>query len=85
MGQHSRAARFLIQIESPGKKLDMPAVKALLADTGVQLDDGYGPILVNPASGRFVVRGKATRSARARAEALPGVRFFSDAGVSPMR
>jgi hypothetical protein len=84
MSQHSSAGRFLIQIESPGRTLDMAAAKTLLADTGVELEDGYGPILVNPALGRFVVRGRATRDARARAESLPGVKFYSDARVSPM-
>ena len=63
----------------------MAAARTLLADTGVELDEGYGPILVNPAMSRYVVRGKATRDARARAETLPGIRFYSDAGVSPLR
>jgi hypothetical protein len=85
MARHPPASRFLIQIESSGRTLDMAAARALLADTGVDLDDGYGPILVNPAMSRYVVRGKATRNARARAEKLPGVRFYSDAGLSPMR
>jgi len=84
MSDGSIASRFLIQIESPRKRLNMTGVKSLLADTGVELDEGYGPILVNPALGRYVVRGAATREARAKAEALPGVRFYSDARQSPM-
>ena len=63
----------------------MAAARSLLAETGVELDAAYGPILVNPAKGRYVVRGKATPGARARAETLPGILFYSDAGVSPLR
>ncbi len=80
----SAATRFLIQIESPHRALNIAGAKKLLAGTGVRLDESYGPILVNPAAGRYVVRGSAGRRARARAEMLPGVRFYSDAGVSPM-
>jgi hypothetical protein len=79
----SEAARFLIQIESPDKTLNITDAQKLLAGTGVELDEGYGPILVNPGLGRYVVRGSAGREARARAETLAGVRFYSDAGVSP--
>jgi hypothetical protein len=85
MAKGSPRSRFLIQIEHLGGTLDMPAARTLLAGTGVELDQTYGPILVNPARGRYVVRGRASRAARAKAEALPGVRFFSDAGISPAR
>lgn len=79
----SVATRFIIQIESPDKTLGITDAKRLLAGTGVKLDEGYGPILVNPGLGRYVVRGSAGRRARARAETLPGVKFYADAGVSP--
>jgi hypothetical protein len=75
--------RFLIQIESPARKLDMPWVKKLFAETGVELDEGYGPILVNPVRGRYVVRGAASREAKEKAEALPGIRFFADTRQEP--
>ena len=78
------ATRFLIQIESPAKKLDMTRVKALLARTGVKLDEGYGPILVNPGLGRYVVRGAASRKAKAKAEALPGISFYADPRQEPI-
>ncbi len=74
-----QAARYIIQIERSGQKLDMASAQALLAGTGVELDAAYGPILVNPKLGRYVVRGLATPSARREAENVPGVSFFSDA------
>ncbi len=83
MSDRPSTARFLIQIESPARKLDMPGVKEMLAETGVEVDEGYGPILVNPGLGRYVVRGAASREARAKAEALPGIRFFADARQEP--
>ncbi len=84
MNDHPPAVPFIIQIESPSTKLDMAGVKDLLAGTGVALDEEYGPILVNPGLGRYVVRGTASADARARAEAVPGVSFYSDARQSPM-
>jgi hypothetical protein len=83
MRRRAHATRFLIQIESPARKLDMPGVKALLAETGVEIDEGYGPILVNAGLGRYVVRGAASGEAKARAEALPGISFFADARQEP--
>ena len=78
-------ARFIIQIERPGQKLQMDDVTELFRETGVELDANYGPILVNPGLGRFVVRGLADALARERAEALPGVKLFSDARIKPTR
>lgn len=72
-------SRYVIQLERPGERVDMQFVRALLADTGVELDSEYGPIPVNPSLGRFVVRGVASPEARALAEQIPGVRFFADA------
>jgi len=62
----------------------MTAVAALFAGTGVRLDDSYGPLLIDPGRGRHVVRGEATPEARRRAEAIPGVQFFSDVRQAPM-
>ena len=84
MSDRSSATRFLIQIESPAQKLDMSRAKQLLAATGVKLDESYGPILVNPGLGRYVVRGAASRKAKAKAEALPGIRFYPDARQEPL-
>lgn len=78
------ATRVLIQLDRPGEKLDMPTIRQLLAGTDVELDGAYGPILINPKLGRYVVRGFATSEARARAEALNGVRLFADAAVEPL-
>jgi len=80
----SAATRVLIQLDRPGEKLDMPAIRQLLAGTDIELDGAYGPILINPKLGRYVVRGFATSGARARAEALGGVRLFADAAVEPL-
>jgi hypothetical protein len=57
----------------------MASLRALLDGVGVNLDADYGPVPVNPQLGRYVVRGTASPDARARAEQIPGVRFFADA------
>jgi hypothetical protein len=75
----------IIQVDHPGGELAMGAVRKLLEGTGVEIDAGYGPIPVNPAIGRYVVRGRATPAARARAEKIPGVRLFADARIQPMK
>src|SRR5439155_20286897 len=62
---------------------DMAAIRALLDEAGVALDPDYGPISINPKVGRYVVRGLASTDARARAEQIPGVRFFADALQEP--
>jgi hypothetical protein len=76
--------QFIIQVERPGEKLDMGKIRAILEDTGVQLDDSYGPFPVNPKLGRYVVRGTATAQARAKAEQIPGVLLFPDIRQHPM-
>ena len=75
----------IIQVDRPGGRLAMEAVAKLLEGTGVEIDASYGPIPINPAIGRYVVRGRATPAARAKAEKIPGVRLFADARVQPMR
>jgi hypothetical protein len=76
-------SRYVIQLERPGERVDMEFVRALLGDTGVELDAAYGPIAVNPTLGRFVVRGVASPEARALAERIPGIKFFADARQEP--
>jgi len=84
MNEKQVAIQFIIQVDRPGEKLSMSAIRDLLKDTGIQLDSGYGPILINPKLGRYVVRGTATPEARAKAEQIPGVRFFADTRQKPM-
>jgi hypothetical protein len=84
MSEAESGTRFIIQVDRPGQKLDMPAVRDLLEDTGIQLDSSYGPILIDPKLGRYVVRGVATPEARAKAEQIPGIRFFADTRQKPM-
>jgi hypothetical protein len=74
-----QGVRFIIQVDRPDEKLNMSKIHAMFDGTGIELDPGYGPILINPGLGRYVVRGKATARARAKAEKIPGVRFFADA------
>jgi hypothetical protein len=83
MADAPSSQRCLIQLDRPGEKLDMSAVRALLEDTQVQLDPTYGPILINPKLGRYVVRGTVTPDQRHRLERLPFVRVFADAPVHP--
>jgi hypothetical protein len=84
MIESQHITHVIIQVEQPGRKLDMPAVRSLLEGTGVELDGNYGPILVNDKLGRYVVRGKATSEARAKAERIQGVRFFADIQQRPI-
>ena len=74
---------FIIQIDGRPAPLAMSDVLRLLRETGVEVDTEYGPIPVNPALGRFVVRGLADEAARERAEAIPGVRLFADPRIGP--
>jgi hypothetical protein len=73
--------QYLIQIEHKGKSLTLNQISEVLEAAGVELDPGYGPIKVNPKLPRYVVRGWANKSARAKAEKIAGVQFFSDLGV----
>jgi hypothetical protein len=59
----------------------MVTIERLLEGTGVRLDETYGPILVNPKLGRYVVRGTATTEAVAEARRIPGVQIFADAAI----
>jgi len=79
----SPATRYIIQVDRPGERVDMATIRALLEGAGVALDVDYGPIPINPQLGRYVVRGMASPDARARAEQIPGVRFFADAVQEP--
>jgi hypothetical protein len=83
LAEKDAPARFIIQVERPKKKLGMAAIMTLLEGTGGEVDKSYGPILVNPKLGRYVVRGKATARARAQAEQIPGIRFFADTRQRP--
>jgi hypothetical protein len=83
MSENQSILHFIIQVDRPGQKLDLSAIRGLLEGTGVQLDSSYGPILINPKLGRYVVRGTATPEARTNAEQIPGIRFFTDAKVRP--
>ena len=82
-GEMSPVTRYIIQVDRPGERVDMTAIRALLDEAGVALDPDYGPISINPKLGRYVVRGLASPDARARAEQIPGVRFFADALQEP--
>jgi hypothetical protein len=79
----SPATRYIIQVDRPGEQVEMAAIRALLDGVGVVVDPDYGPIPINPELGRYVLRGLASPDARARAEQIPGVRFFADAIQEP--
>lgn len=74
---------FIIQIDGRTGGLGMSDVLEMFRETGVEVDPEYGPIPVNPALGRYVVRGWADEAARGRAEAIPGVRLFADPRIQP--
>jgi hypothetical protein len=79
----SPVTRYIIQVDRPGERVDMAAIRSLLDGLDITLDLDYGPIPINPTLGRYVVRGSASPDARARAEQIPGVRFFADAAQEP--
>ncbi len=84
MNQPPSVTRFIIQVDRPGQRLDMSTIRELLEGTGIELDGGYGPVLIDPKLGRYVVRGTATPEARSKAEQIPGIRFFSDTRQQPL-
>jgi len=73
----------MLQIERPGERLDITKISSILSETGVDVDPNYGPILVNPNLGRYVVRAWAEDTERKLAEQIPGVQFFGDARIAP--
>lgn len=78
--------RVMLQIEWPHPaKLTLRDAKELLGPTGIELDETYGPILVNPQARRFLVRGMATAEATDKARAIAGVGVFADTPIKPMR
>jgi hypothetical protein len=77
--------QFLIQIERPDQKLDLNKISALLEPTGMKIDRSYGPIVVNPARGRIVVRGTGSQAAKAKAEKIGGIQLFPDMQVEPTK
>ena len=81
---HQKQERqFLIQIERPNQKLDLNKIRALLKPTGMKIDHNYGPIVVNPARGRIVVRGRGSDDAKAKAAKIGGIQLFPDMTVEP--
>ena len=76
--------QFIIQIERQGERLSMQDIHDILKGTGIQLDSGYGPYLVNPQLGRYVVRGFADSEGEQKARKLPGIMLFRDTKVRPI-
>jgi hypothetical protein len=74
--------QIIIQIKRPGEKLEMSTIKKILKDTGIKLDQSYGPYLVNPKEGRFVVRGIADPKAEEKALKIKGVTIFHDLPIN---
>src|SRR5439155_1076248 len=68
----SPVTRYIIQVDRPGERVDMAAIRALLDEAGVALDPDYGPISINPKLGRYVVRGLASPGGRARGDRARG-------------
>ena len=75
--------QFIIQIEKANSKLDLIDIKEILNDTGVKLDDNYGPYCVNPKLGRYVVRGTANTQTQKKLRNIPGIKIFLDKKIQP--
>ena len=82
--KHNIQNQFIIQIERQGERLSMQDIHGILKGTGIQLDSGYGPYLVNPQLGRYVVRGFADSEGEQKARKLPGIMLFRDTKVRPI-
>lgn len=76
--------QYLIQIERP-EKLDFGKIQDILKPTGLKIDQSYGPIVVNPARGRVVVRGKGSADAKAKAEKIGGIQLYPDLTIQPTK
>ncbi len=78
------AQPYIIQLERRGEKLNMLKTRGLFKGTGVEIDESFGPILISRQLGRYILRGRATATARAKAENIRGVSFFADPQQQPM-
>ena len=76
--------RLIIQIEKPNLKLTLMDIKEILYNTGVNLDENYGPYCVNPKLGRYVVRGTANAESQKKLRRIPGITLFLDKKIEPM-
>lgn len=74
----------LIQVDHPEQQFKMSTALALLEGMDIKLDPDYGPILIDPKRGRYVLRGTATTEALEEAKRIPGVRLFADLRQQPM-
>jgi hypothetical protein len=82
--QSGRGVRYIIQIDERSQRSDVDDVMRSLEEIGVQVDRSYGPILVNKKTGRYVIRGIATKTIRRQAEKISGVSFFADERIEPV-
>ena len=74
----------MVQIERAGSKLDKADIKEILSQTGFNLDPEYGPFLVNPMLGRYVVRGTATPESEFKLRRMKGVKLFKDIEIQSL-
>lgn len=61
-----------------------PALIEQLEALGLKIDRGYPPIVVDPASDRFVLRGEGSEEALERARVELGVEIFADPAIGPL-
>ena len=80
------SSRYIIQLDLPAAgRHGLEALAEKLAEAGVELDQSYRPVCINPKLQRYVLRGDANPEARRVAERIGGVEFFSDAPVEGAR
>jgi len=79
---HSKQ-RMIIQIDFPGEQIDMRKIGHLLSGTGVDLDEHFGVVPVDAASGRYVVRGSGDQQAKEALRAIEGIQIFPDQRITP--
>ena len=65
---------------------NMPAAEAIarLQAIGIDIDEGWAPVVVSPQSGDFTLRGSATPAQSARAERELGITSFPDQSIGPL-
>jgi hypothetical protein len=73
--------RYIIQLDHPGIPLAMTEVKQLAPPRVIDWDTSYGPLLINPRLGRYVVRGTSELTVEELRAKFPRLQFFADAVV----
>ena len=73
--------RWIIMTSNLGSDFSMSKAKELFKNTNVFLDEPYGPVLIDVATGTYVVRGFATKEDVAKLMDTTDFIFYFDGVV----